>query len=52
MIDTGDSCDEGGASTDEGYDDEKKGGAKGLRAVLNDGDEEVDEDDLSTSAKD
>jgi len=52
VIDTGDSCDEGGASTDEGYDDEKKGGAKGLRAVLNDGDEEVDEDDLSTSAKD
>jgi len=52
VIDTGDSCDEGGASTDEGYDDEKKGGAKGLRGVLNDGDEEVDEDDLSTSAKD
>jgi len=42
-----DSSEEGGASTDEGYDDEKKvGGAKGLRKVLN---TEVDTEELGAA---
>jgi len=48
MTETGnDSSEEGGASTDEGYDDEKKvGGAKGLRKVLN---TEVDTEEVGSA---
>jgi len=43
-----DSSEEGGASTDEGYDDEKSGGAKGLRKALKNADNaEVDDCDQS-----